>query len=224
MIATQVYQDLYKQVPEVAAEYAQVKVLWLHNSSAPGLMSRDKPIRSLEDFQKMLVRVPGPQAELVKALGATPVSMAVPDTYLAMDKGTVNAMIMPKEALVTFKLHEVTKSLTLGAETMFAPFCVAMNLQKWNSVPKDLQQIIDEESTKAAILNAKGWDRMDQEAVDLIKSQGKVIVQLLPEEVNRWREKAEGLRKEWIATRQDNKLPGKKVLDLTTDLFEKYGK
>jgi TRAP-type C4-dicarboxylate transport system substrate-binding protein len=223
--ANNVYQDLYKEFPEMRKEYSEIKVLWLHIGSSAGLLSAKKPIRRLEDLQKLLVRAVGPNAPVAEALGATPVSMSAPDTYLAMEKGTVDAAFIPTEALISFKLSEVTNYLTVGGESGFGPYCTGMNLKVWNSLPPDIQKIIDEESAKASVLNSRGWDLKEQAAIELMKrTPGKEVIYLSPKERDRWREKVQPLYDKWIAEREAKGLPAKQFFDETRRLFEKYEK
>jgi len=223
--ANKVYHGLYEKFPEFQKEYSEVKLLWLHTGSPAGLFSTKKPIRKLEDIQKVLIRAVGPNAAVAEALGATPVSMTVPDTYLAMEKGTVDAALVPTEALISFKLSEVTKYLTLGVESGFGPYCVGMNLKVWNSLPPDIQKIIDEESVKVSPVNARGWDLKDQEAIDLMKkTPGKEVIYVPPEELERWRAKVKPIYEKWIAEKEARGLPGKKVFEEAVRLFQKYEK
>ena len=219
--ANNVYQDLYKKFPEFRKEYSEVKVLWLHIGSSAGLLSAKKPIRKLEDLQKVLIRAVGPNAAVAEALGATPVSMSAPDTYLAMEKGTVDAAFIPTEALISFKLSEVTNYLTVGGESGFGPYCTAMNLRVWNSLPPDIQKIIDEESAKASVRNSRGWDLKEQAAIELMKkTPGKEVIYLSPEEVERWRAKVQPLYEKWIAEREAKGLPAKQVFDEARRQFQ----
>lgn len=221
--ANKVYHGLYEKFPEFRKEYSEVKLLWLHAGSPAGLFSAKKPIHKLEDLQKVLIRAVGPNAAVAEALGAIPVSMTVPDTYLGMEKGTVDAAFVPTEALISFKLSEVTKYLTLGVESGFGPYCVVMNLRVWNSLPEDIQKIIEEESPKTSVLNAKGWDLKDREAIDLMKkTPGKEVIYIPPEELDRWRAKVRPLYQKWISDRESRGLPGKKVFDEACSLFQKY--
>ena len=221
---TRIYQELFKKFPQMQDEYSEVKVLWLHTCAAAGLSSNKKPIRRLEDIQKMLVRAPGPLAATVEELGATPVSISAPDTYMAMEKGTVDAMFFPNESLKTLKLYEVTKYHTIGAECMYAPFCVAMNLKVWNSLPPDIQRIIEEESVKAAVLNAKNWDKGDKDAIEFVKAKGHELIYLSPQEIERWRAKTQPLWDKWVADKEAKGLPGKEVLGETVRLMKESKK
>jgi len=218
---THIYHELYEKFPQIRAEYSKVKVLWLHIGSSAGLLSAKKPIRRLEDVEKMVIRAVGPNGETAKALGATPVSMTVPDVYMAMERGSVDAALVPIEALIGFKLHEVTKYLTLGFQAGYGPYLTAMNLKVWNSLPSDIQRIMDEESAKAAFLNARGWDKSEKDAIELMKSKGAVI-NLSEEESERWQVKLKPLWDKWVADREAKKLPGKQVCDEALRLFKKY--
>src|SRR5215470_15313961 len=54
---------------------------------------------------KILAATPMTTA-MLKTLGATPVSIAAPDTYTALERGTVDGTVFPWEAIYGFKLAE----------------------------------------------------------------------------------------------------------------------
>ena len=223
-VVTRIYHHLYEKFPQMREEYSSIKLLWFMTHGPTGLMSKNKPIRRLEDIQNISVRANGPLASVVKQLGGNPVGMPAPNIYNAMENGTIEAMFVPFEGLISFNLHEQSKYLTIGAAALYGAMCVGMNLDVWNSFPPDIQKIIDEESAKAADLSIKGWDKEDQKGIDFAKSRGQEVIYLSSEEMVRWREKIRPLWYQWVADTEAKKLHGKQVLDETLRLFNKYEK
>jgi hypothetical protein len=77
----------------------------------------------------------------MKALGAVPVLLPMPDTYQSLDKGVIDGMTAPFEAALSFKLLEVSKYMAVGPWSFFH-FTYSMNKAKWDSLPKDIQEVL----------------------------------------------------------------------------------
>jgi len=83
---------LYDQTPEIQKEFSDVKVLLLHTSDPYLLITRNKPVESLEDLKGLKIRTFGSNLTMqVKKLGAVPVSIPMPDNvYIQLHKNNIN--------------------------------------------------------------------------------------------------------------------------------------
>ena len=91
-------------------------------------MSRAKPIRTLEDLKGMRIRTPSAaQSAQLEALGAIPIDMPANQIYNNLDRGVIDASMIPMSAALDFKLIEVAKYFTINAPLGRSPFLVAMN-------------------------------------------------------------------------------------------------
>ena len=100
----------------LSGEFKDTKVLMLWNSDSASLMSRAKPIRTLDDLKGMRIRTPSAaQSAQLEALGATPVDMPANQIYNNLDRGVIDASMIPMSAALDFKLIEVTKYFTINA-------------------------------------------------------------------------------------------------------------
>ena len=128
----------------LARDFKDTKVLMLWNSDSASLMSRSKPIRTLEDLKGMRIRTPSAaQSAQLEALGATPVDMPANQIYNNLDRGVIDASMIPMSAALDFKLIEVVKYFTINAPLGRSPFLVAMNRGRYEKLPADLKKVID---------------------------------------------------------------------------------
>ena len=213
---------LYKTFPEVKAEYPGVKMLWLHVTPGTKIITRKKPVRSLEDLKGLKIRVSGTTAvKIGKALGFTPVSMDMGDLYLALEKGVIDGVVLPTEILISRRLGEVTKYVTdvdLGHDAFF----VVMNQGTWNKLPPDVQKVITELTGDWAVdFTGKGWDKFDKEAETQVKAKGIEYISLAPQELAKWRKLLVPIKEEYAAELEAKKLPGKKVVNELINLGKK---
>ena len=125
------------------------------------------------DLAGARIRTGGGQlSEIVKALGAVPVALSVPETYNALERGVVDGTILPYEAAKAFKLAEVTKHV-VDVRIFTASQFTVMNLDKYNALPADLRKVIDELAASwGAEFAGTAWDKAEEEGLAAIKAAG----------------------------------------------------
>lgn len=186
VVATSVANELYSKVKP--KEFDDTKLMYLHAHGPGFIHTRDKVITKLEDLKGQRIRSTGISAEMVKALGATPVAMGMPDSYQSLQKGVVDGSAHPLEANLGWKLGEVTKNAVGSYATAYTTtFFVTMNKAKWASLdPKD-QQTIEAINTAWSIKHGEAWDSSDLAGLRFFLEQGNSVSGLEPKEVERWK-------------------------------------
>jgi TRAP-type C4-dicarboxylate transport system substrate-binding protein len=211
--ASRALWKLYGTIPEMQKEWQGVKMLWLHTTPGIKLITRKKPVRSIDDLKGLKIRVSGATAvKMGKALGFTPVSMPMGDLYLGLEKGVIDGVALPSEILVSRRLGEVAKYVTdidLGHDTFF----VVMNERTWKRLPDDVKKVFEELSGSWAVdFTGKAWDKFDQEAVVTNKANGIEYISLPAAEKEKWKKLLIPVKDEYAAELEAKGLPGKKML------------
>ena len=141
--ASGIFWQLYEKYPTMASEFKDNHVLLTFTSQPYFLITSKKQVKTLDDWKGLKIRVTaGPPVDMMKALGAVPVTMGMPDTYLNLQKGVIDGMLVPWEALLSFRQYEVVKYYTY-APTVTVYFTQAVNNGKWDSLPANIQQEIN---------------------------------------------------------------------------------
>ncbi|UCF57733.1 MAG: TRAP transporter substrate-binding protein, partial [Deltaproteobacteria bacterium] len=160
-VATFTINDFYNKFKP--KELSKVKVMYLH-AHGPGLLHSKKAVNRLEDLKGLKVRCTGLSAKVVEALGGVAVAMGQGGAYEALQKGVVDATFSPVEVLKGWKQGEVIRYTTECYSVGYTSgFYVAMNLDKWNSLPKDVQKIIEEVNKEWILKHGEAWDSSDDE-------------------------------------------------------------
>jgi TRAP-type C4-dicarboxylate transport system substrate-binding protein len=182
-------------------------MLW--NSDTAGIMSRAKPVRTMDDLKGMRIRTPSrAQSAQLTALGATPVDMPVTQIYNSLERGVIDATMIPLSAMLDFKLLEVVKYLTVDAPLGRSPFLVSMQRKRYESLPPDLKKIIDDTTgLEMSLGGARSYDKKNIEALEAGKKQREVI-SLAPAEAKKWQEIFKKLAQEQAAEVDKKGLPG----------------
>jgi len=219
-VATHVANGFYAVM--TPAELNDVKVLYIH-AHGPGLLHTKTPVQNLKELKGMKIRSTGLSAKVTKALGGVPVAMPQGATYEALQKGVVEGTFTPIETLKGWKQAEVIKYTTncTGVGYTTAMF-VVMNLKKWNSLPKDIQKIIEDTSTEWVDVHGAVWDNGDIKGREYTLSLGNKIIQLSNDENNRWKAAVQPIINGYIEAAEKKNLPGDKAVDEVKKLIENY--
>lgn len=139
--ASGIYWQLLQKYPSIAAEYKPNTPLVAFTTTPYFLITIKKQVKTLADWKGLKIRaLAGPQVDMVKALGAVPINVGMPDTYLDLQKGVLDGMLDCWEAMLSWKHYEVVKYYTYFSGGPVALESVTMNSAKWNSLPPDVQK------------------------------------------------------------------------------------
>lgn len=218
-VASQVLWDLYQEYqPE---EFAQVKVLTMFTSAPSNIMSK-KPVRSLEDLQGMELRASGTASTMLSRLGATPVSMPMPETPEALQKGVVQGLLSSLEVLMDFNFAAYCPYATL-TELQVYPFAVVMNKQKWAALPQDVQQVMLDLGREQAVWTGRYMDGHVQKALQYSRDKYQLqVFELSPEEMQLIQDKSGPVIQGWKKMAQEKGLPADQILEYIKQLQAKY--
>ena len=130
------------------------------------MLSNKRPINTPDDMKGQTIRVQESPiyVSMMKQLGANPVPMPWGEVYLAMKQGTVDGMEIPVVTMISDKFYEVTKYYSLTNHT-YPPISWFMNLKRYQSLPADLRQAVDEAAKATCALDRKA--EVDKEKGDL---------------------------------------------------------
>lgn len=210
----------FEKFPEFQREYSEVKALALFCHPQGHFNTVKKPIKSLKDFQGMKFRTASPHVtKALKAFGAVPVTMAVSESYTALERGVVDGTVLPWEGLYVFNQAELLKYST---ETDFytMTMMVVMNKRKYDSLPDDIKKVIDQ--TTGIVMSREAgrvYDITRPVHKEKCLEKGMEVIQLPPEDTKKLEELTMPLRREWIEEMDQKGLPGKAVLDAAIEFI-----
>ncbi len=129
---------------DLAADYAGLEVMFLHVHAGQAIQMRDRLVRTPADLEGARLRIPTRTgAWVIEALGATPVSMPVPELPPALQKGVVDGALIPFEIIPPLRIQEQSEYQIEGADGWRlgnTTFQVSMNKARWDALPDDIQQ------------------------------------------------------------------------------------
>lgn len=206
-------QSLWNAMPEIEKEF-DAKILAIWANEPPVLITKDKPVRSLEDLQGMKVRVTSRQdVPFMEALGATPVSQPVTVINQNLANGTIDAIAIDPSAIGSFKLHEPANYVTIGIPGSGSAFFLLMNNDIYNGLTEQQRGWVDEASGKW--LSDSGgtvYKGAGGKGIDAARNNGVEIIELDEAERQRMNDAISGALADFAARELRDGLTGGDVL------------
>lgn len=178
-----ILQTLYEN-GTIASEYEDSHLLFMYGAGPGVLHTSDKLIKTPEDMKGMRIRRPSAVAgDILESMGASPVGLPANDIYTSLQRGVVDGLSFPWEAVKTFKIDEVTKYHT-NIPFYSSGLMVTMNNDTYNGLPADLQKVIDDNSGMALAKKVgEVFDKHDKTVLQEARDKGDEFVEI-PDPLN----------------------------------------
>ncbi|MBW1700148.1 MAG: TRAP transporter substrate-binding protein [Deltaproteobacteria bacterium] len=172
-------------------EKSNIKAITNFNAGFRDISNNKRPVKTVEDVKGLKIRVPKISSWITtwKAFGASPVAMPMTELYMALKTGVVDAQENGPNNMKDQKYYEVQKYFSYIKYAWLGPL-LGMNLEKWNSLPKDIQDIMMEEAKKGAKWTFEEGKKANDDALRWMEKEKGLIVNWNPD-VDSFRKAAE---------------------------------
>ena len=193
-------------------------------ATTPGLEAfvSKVPLEGVEDLKGLKLRAPeGLVQQVFAAAGAAPVNLPGSEVFTSLDKGVIDAA-----DYTVFSTNQAQGMHDVAPHPVYPGFHsmplveVSMNKSKWDELPDDLKQIMEESVKQFAQNQVASLKAADEAAVEEAKASGEITVHdWSDEERAKFRQIAMG---EWekVASRSEN---AQKVYDTLTGYLTENG-
>ena len=161
------------------------------------ITSTHKPIRTAADMRGLKIRVPGSTfyQDYFKLLGAEVHVMNLTAVYDALKSGQVEAQDDPWDVVELFKFHEIQKYGSV-TDHSWSGYNLLASLNVWQSIPADLQQVIETTARRFVRLQRTDTDNLNDHLRHELEQHGMVFNNtdlasfraVLPSYYPRWKE------------------------------------
>ncbi len=202
-------------------EFDDVHVLFLHGA-APGFIFTKNPAKSVADLKGLRIKANAENADIVKNLGASPVTMPVTETYDALSRGVVDGCLFPLEALQGFKIGEVVKTVLEDYPMSYLTSMYAiMNKTKWNALSPADQKAIDKISEEYVDKAGKLWVELDEKAMQFSKAKGVTFLKVSKDDEAYTAKQMQPILDAYVKMAKSKGLPGDEALKFCQDYLKK---
>ncbi|MBT8762796.1 TRAP transporter substrate-binding protein [Desulfohalobiaceae bacterium Ax17] len=143
----------------------------------------NKEIKGISDFKGLKMRIPGLGGKVLSKAGGTVVLLAGGEIYTSLERGVIDATewVGP--------LHDLRMGFYQAAKYYYYPgwhepgTCLEliMNKKKYESLPKDLQAILDIAAAESNLWTLSEFEAQNGEALQTLVNKHKVQLKRFPE-------------------------------------------
>ncbi len=210
----------------LAPEYEAVHVLFLHVHAGQAIHMANTLVRSPSELAGKKMRVPGPTGiEVIKAMGANPISMPVPELPQALATGAVDGTLTPFEIIPALQLQDVTQYQIEGpnnARFGTTGFQFIMNKERWNALPADIQKVFNNNSDEDWLREVgKVWRATDDHGIQIAVDSGNEHIILTDEEMAAFDEALAGVVDIWV-DKHKGEFDAQAIVDKARGLVAQY--
>ena len=135
-----------------------------------------RPVATPADMKGLKIRLmQNPlYVETFRRLGANATPMAWQETLTALQQHTIDGQENPLNVLVSYKLYESQKHLTLTHHT-YSPNIIIMSLRCWKSLSADQKALIEKACQQGALANREFDAQNAARHLQILKDNGMII-------------------------------------------------
>jgi TRAP-type transport system periplasmic protein len=159
---------VYKEI--LAKGLQPLRTVW--DSSMRQIVGNPRPIRTPDDLHGYKIKVLGKlSVDLFKTLGSTTIELDFAELYTALQTKLIDGADLPLQAIEGGRLNEVGKYIAL-TNHCWGGYWTIVNADTWKRLPPDLQQIIERNNTKSAMLERRDTLVQTNALIDKLRRQG----------------------------------------------------
>ena len=172
-----------------------------------------KPVTTPDAMRGLRIRTTAGYMERTAAeFGAVAVSLAGPDMYPAMERGTIDSAMLSAESVQPYGLDDlikyITTNLSLGG---FGGF-YAINTDTWQKLPPDLQQIMVEEGRKVSIDSGRVLTENKERVLTEFQQKGIAVTTVPASEKAKFDRVSGEIQRSWAVEMNERGLAGDEIL------------
>jgi TRAP-type C4-dicarboxylate transport system substrate-binding protein len=219
VVASNVLADLVEEYPQDALKDFKIITTF---ATEPAYIQSKKSITSMEDLKGQQLRIAGALAPIMTELGSAPVGMSQAEVPEALQTGIVEGYVSSREILKDSKLAEMVSHVT-NYPLALNTFIAVMNQEKWDSLPEDVQKVIDELNAEMTEFTGNYLDNHVKESLEWsIENHDLKVVELSDAEKIKWDKKLNDMQKEYVQKVEKEGLPAEEYLNRMEELIKKY--
>ena len=221
--ATRTFVDVFENTDLFDDEYANVKVIALRTTTSGIFFTRDQSIDSMSDLNGLIIRsAVNSVTRALSQIGVRGEGVPIAELYSVLQNGSFDGAITDYHGIHFSRLYEVANYF-YDHPIQYVTYMFVMNLDAYNSLPPELQQVIDDLSGQAAIdVMPDDWDRLSAVVHGEIRDSGGDIYTFPPDVWAQFQAAAEVATAEWIADQESRGRPAQRVYDTVLESNRKF--
>lgn len=157
-------------------------------------------VRSPDGWQGLNVRSSGGTMSLgIEALGGTAVDIPIPESYEALERGTVDSSVGPINLIQTWDWQFVTDYSTVNAPLGTSPGTISIREDLWEELPSDIRDIMSDVGEDMVEYTGAAWAEDTNTELQALEESGEMnFYELSNAEVSEWEDVLQAAGEDYI--------------------------
>ena len=171
--------DVGRELSEKFLETTGVRIVAWGDLGEQSMLATKTKIRVPEDLKGLKMRVPEVPSTVAafRVWGANPTVITFAEVYNALQTGVVDGAVMPPDLMVSSRLYEVAKQLSLTRH-LFLPLPVMISEKFLKAQPAEVQKAILDSAREAfEVYDRELYLKVSAQAADQMKAKGVTITE-----------------------------------------------
>lgn len=219
-------RQLYEEMPAFREELARNNAILIANFvTMPYDIASKAPFSSLAEMNGKKIGLIGQYfGRWARPAGLVPVVAPMHERYNLLQSGVTEMDFHPITHMNAFKVQELARYLIRVQAMVGAPWDLMFNLQKFNSLPADVQKILIETGKEAEIAMTDELAPMWREKIMTAwKAQGVTFLDFPDSERAKWASMVEDIPAEWATEMEKKGLPGWEIMRRFQEITAQMG-
>ena len=182
------HNEMRPLVDKILGKELNMKLLFFFFGGSNELWTVKKPVRKVEDMEGLMIRgAGGVLTQIVKVLGATPVTVSGAEVYTALQRGTIDGCFWGSCSYHSLKAWEVCKYGTKLSNPFGLMFPnVSINLDRWNELAPETQKLLLDCVAETELFCIEAGKKQVTALWEDAEKGGLDIVTMTPEDEKEW--------------------------------------
>ncbi|THB80346.1 MAG: hypothetical protein D3926_07720 [Desulfobacteraceae bacterium] len=198
--SSRLMKDFLTQVPEISmeAEALGIRPLFFHVLN-PYLLVTKEPVTRLSQLKGKRIRTWGhDMADLVRAAGAKPVPLFLPDLYRAMETGVIDGCPFSVDLVIVYRIDELAKHISDIVMWEGPSWGVWVSSALWGRLLPAEQEVFLQAAEEARQESITGSIKAEAAAREALLEKGVTFHPFPDKALEEWKEKSPDFFNEFI--------------------------
>lgn len=225
-LQTKIKRQMYDEIPALNGELAKFNLgpapcFW---PISPYHLLSKKPVKNPADLKGMRIGLTPIEFLLaMKVVGAVPVISTAIDFYDRLERGVIDAIILPVDVSYVYKLQEIAKYHTTINLVTAAIYTVFINLDLWKKLSPEDKKAFIEAGKESEVFYVTELDKYVETTHKAFKSAGVQYYDMPAEEIKKWMLAMPDIPADWAKKMEAQGKPGWQIVDRYLALSKKGG-
>lgn len=172
------------------------------------------PVTSVADLRGRKILAPGPSATWLGGTGAVAVEGGLTTYYTQIQTGVADGVLTILTGAPPYRIHEVAPYITLVGLGGQLTGGMAINLDSWNRLPADVQDVLSELGREYSVGVASELGARYERGLRSMQAEGAIVSELPVEEKRKWLDGLPNIAGRWADATERRGIPARQVLGI----------